>query len=167
MNLIAAADERWGIGRQGKLLAHLPGDMKYFRETTAGKVVVMGRKTLESFPGQKPLKNRVNIVLTGNLQYRPEGVEVCHSVEETLQVLKQYRPEDVFIIGGGMIYEAFLPWCSRAYVTRIHSVFEADTALPNLDRMEDWVCAKEGPMMKDGDVSYQFCIYERKGDKQV
>ena len=103
MNLIAAADENWGIGKNGGLLAHISGDMKYFRETTKGKVVVMGRKTLESFPGGKPLKNRVNIVLTQNQDFAPEGVTVCHSIEETLKTLKQYPKEDVFIIGGGMI----------------------------------------------------------------
>ena len=80
MNLIAAADENWGIGKNGGLLAHISGDMKYFRETTKGKVVVMGRKTLESFPGGKPLKNRVNIVLTQNQDFAPEGVTVCHSI---------------------------------------------------------------------------------------
>ena len=85
MNLIAAADEAWGIGKDGGLLAHLPGDMKYFRETTQGKVVVMGRKTLESFPGGRPLKNRTNIVLTRNGAYQPEGVRVCRSREEALE----------------------------------------------------------------------------------
>ena len=97
MNLIAAADENWGIGKNGGLLAHISGDMKYFRETTKGKIVVMGRKTLESFPGGKPLKNRVNIVLTGNKDFVPEGVVICHSVEETLEKLKEYPKEDVFI----------------------------------------------------------------------
>lgn len=96
MNLIAAADENWGIGKNGGLLAHISGDMKYFRETTKGKIVVMGRKTLESFPGGKPLKNRVNIVLTGNKDFVPEGVVICHSVEETLEKLKEYPKEDVF-----------------------------------------------------------------------
>ena len=127
MNLIAAADENWGIGKNGGLLAHISGDMKYFRETTKGKVVVMGRKTLESFPGGKPLKNRVNIVLTQNQDFAPEGVTVCHSIEETLETLKQYPKEDVFIIGGGMIYKAFLPWCEKAYITHVYHTFEADT----------------------------------------
>ena len=90
MNLIAAADENWGIGKNGGLLAHISGDMKYFRETTKGKIVVMGRKTLESFPGGKPLKNRVNIVLTGNKDFVPEDVVICHSVEETLAELQEY-----------------------------------------------------------------------------
>ena len=120
MNLIAAADENWGIGKNGGLLAHISGDMKYFRETTKGKIVVMGRKTLESFPGGKPLKNRVNIVLTGNKDFVPEGVVICHSVEETLEKLKEYPKEDVFIIGGGMIYKAFLPWCEKAYITHVY-----------------------------------------------
>ena len=98
MNLIVAVDEAWGIGRDGGLLTHLPGDMKYFRETTRGKIVVMGRKTLESFPDAKPLKNRVNIVLTQNRDYCPEGVTVCHDVNETLETLKpvSYTHLDVY-----------------------------------------------------------------------
>ena len=90
MNLIAAADEAWGIGKDGGLLAHLPGDMKYFRETTQGKVVVMGRKTLESFPGGKPLKNRINIVLTRNGAYQPEGVRVY--LDESLRAFDPVYP---------------------------------------------------------------------------
>ena len=123
MNLIAAADENWAIGKDGGLLAHLPGDMKFFRETTKEKVVVMGRKTLESFPGKKPLKNRVNIVLTRNTDYAPEGVTLCGSVEEALELLKQYDSEDVFIIGGGTVYRAFLPYCKKAYITHIFHTF--------------------------------------------
>ena len=99
MNLIAAADENWAIGKDGGLLAHLPGDMKFFRETTKGRVVVMGRRTLESFPGGKPLKNRVNVVLTKSGLSAPEDVVICRSVEETLEYLTQYGNDDIFIIG--------------------------------------------------------------------
>ena len=122
MNLIAAADENWAIGRMGAF-GSSSGDMKFFRETTKEKVVVMGRKTLESFPGKKPLKNRVNIVLTRNTDYAPEGVTLCGSVEEALELLKQYDSEDVFIIGGGTVYRAFLPYCKKAYITHIFHTF--------------------------------------------
>ena len=103
MNLIVAVDEKWGIGKDGGLLAHLPEDMKYFRETTRGRTVVMGRRTLESFPGGKPLKNRVNMVLSRDEAYAPEGVRVYHSVEDVLEALRDCREEDVFIIGGGIL----------------------------------------------------------------
>ena len=117
MNLIVAVDEKWGIGKDGGLLAHLPEDMKYFRETTSGRTVVMGRRTLESFPGGKPLKNRVNMVLSRNESYSPEGVQVYHRAEDVLEALKDCNEDDVFIIGGGMIYREFLPYCNKAYVT--------------------------------------------------
>ncbi len=106
MNLIAAADENWGIGKNGGLLAHISGDMKYFRETTKRKNSSHGTKDSGKFSRGKPLKNRVNIVLTGNKDFVPEGVVICHSVEETLEKLKEYPKEDVFIIGGGMIYKS-------------------------------------------------------------
>lgn len=162
MNLIAAADENWGIGKDGGLLMHLPGDMKYFRETTKGKVVVMGRRTLESFPGAKPLKNRINIVLTHNRAYYPEGVTVCHSVETALDLLKQYREEDIFIIGGGMIYREFLPYCDKAYITRIHHVFDADTDFVNLDSEPDWELESAGEMNEYNGIKYEFRTYARR-----
>lgn len=162
MNLIVAVDEEWGIGKEGGLLARLPGDMRYFRETTRGKVVVMGRKTLESFPGQKPLKNRVNLVLTKNREYAPEGVRVCHDVEETLKALEQYPQEDIFIIGGGMIYREFFPFCRKAYVTFIHSVFGADTGFVNLDLDRDWEEEGVGELQEDGGLCYEFRTYVRR-----
>lgn len=162
MNLIIAVDEKWGIGREGGLLARLPGDMKYFRETTRGKVVVMGRKTLESFPGQKPLKGRVNIVLTRNMDYAPEGVTVCHSRGEALSVLEQYSQEDIFIIGGGMIYREFLPYCRKAYVTCIHSTFQTDTDFVNLDQDADWEMERSGELQEDHALTYEFKIYVRR-----
>ena len=168
MNLIAAADENWGIGKNGGLLAHISGDMKYFRETTKGKIVVMGRKTLESFPGGKPLKNRVNIVLTGNKVFVPEDVVICHSVEETLEKLKEYPKEDVFIIGGGMIYKAFLPWCEKAYITHVYHTFEADTYLPDLEKQAGWKLTSVSdrytnePEGEQPAMDYEFRIYERQ-----
>lgn len=161
MNLIVAADENWGIGKDGGLLTHLPGDMKYFRETTMGHVVVMGRKTLESFPGGKPLKNRTNIVLTRNTDYAPQDVILCHSMEETLKQLEQYDSEDVFIIGGGTIYRQFLPYCERAYVTRILKTFQADTDFENLDADPQWTLASVSDRQEHNGIFYEFRIYRR------
>lgn len=163
MNLIVAVDKNWGIGRDGGLLTHLPEDMKYFRETTRGKTVVMGRKTLESFPGGRPLKNRVNIVLSKREDYAPEGVQVCRSVDEVLEALKGCGEEDVFIIGGGIVYREFLPYCKKAYVTYIHRAFEVDTDFENLDRDKAWKLASVSDMREHEGISFEFRVYERIG----
>lgn len=161
MNLIVAVDEKWGIGKDGGLLAHLPEDMKYFRETTRGRTVVMGRRTLESFPGGKPLKNRVNMVLSRDEAYAPEGVRVYHSVEDVLEALRDCREEDVFIIGGGMIYREFLPYCSKAYVTYIHRAFDVDTDFENLDQDENWKLESVSDGREHEGISFEFRIYRR------
>lgn len=161
MNLIAAADERWGIGKEGGLLANLPGDMKYFRETTKGKTVVMGRKTLESFPGGRPLKNRTNLVLSRNKDYAPEGVTVYHTPEEAIDALKKMDPEEVFVIGGGTIYRQLLPWCNKAYITHIYASFEADTTLPDLEDDPEWELKEQSPCMEENGLRYDFRIYTR------
>ena len=115
MNLIVAVDENWAIGRNGDLLAHMKEDMKFFRATTNGRVVLMGRKTLDSFPGGKPLKNRTNIVLTANPEFEREGVIVVHSIEELLAEAKKYPAEELFVIGGGLVTMAggILVWENR------------------------------------------------------
>lgn len=161
MNLIVAADENWKIGKDGGLLTHLPEDMKYFRETTRGKTVVMGRKTLESFPDGKPLKNRVNIVLTRNEEYRAEGVEICHDVGHALEGLKSCGEEEIFIIGGGMIYREFLPYCKKAYVTYLHRAFDADTKFPNLDQDPAWSLESSSGAREYNGLLYEFRIYRR------
>ena len=161
MNLIVAADENWGIGKDGGLLTHLPGDMKYFRETTRGHVVVMGRKTLESFPDGKPLKNRTNLVLTRNEEYHPQGVAVCRSIEEALKLLEQYSKEDIFVIGGGTIYRQLLPYCKKAYVTHIYKAFQADTDFENLDQSPQWKLTSVSDRQEHNGIGYEFRIYER------
>ncbi len=160
MNLIVAVDKNWAIGKNGSLLVSIPEDMKLFRSETTGKVVVMGRKTLESFPGGNPLKNRTNIVITANPDYRKEGVTVCHSVEETLNELKQYDDEDIFIIGGETIYRQFLPYCSVAHVTKIDFAYEADTYFPNLDEDENWCVTQSSDEKTYFDLEYYFLKYE-------
>ena len=138
MNLIAAVDKNWAIGYQNKLLTSIPEDMKFFRQTTTGKVVVMGRKTLESFPGKKPLKNRTNIVLTKNPSYQAEGAIVVHSEDELREELKKYDSEDIFVIGGESIYRQLLDECDKAYITKIEYAYTADAYFPNLDEKEEW-----------------------------
>ena len=162
MNLIAAADENWGIGKDGGLLAHISGDMKYFRETTKGKVVVMGRKTLESFPGGQPLKNRVNVVLTTDKNYKVKDTVIVHSVEEMVEELKKYNSEDVYVIGGESIYRQLLPYCTKAYVTKIDHAYDADTYFPDLDADPEWEMTKISDEQTYFDLEYVFVIYERR-----
>ena len=161
MNLIVAVDQNWAIGRGNDLLVSIPADMKFFRETTQGNVVIMGRKTLESFPQGQPLKNRVNIVITRNPSYKVKDAVVVHSVEEAIEESRKYDG-DVFVIGGESIYRAMLPYCDTALVTRIDYAYEADTWFPNLDEDEEWELTDEGEEQTCFDLEYAFTRYERK-----
>lgn len=160
MNLIVAADANWGIGKDNKLLVSIPADMKFFRTTTTGNVVIMGRKTLESFPGGFPLKNRVNIVLTRDKNYRVKDAIVVHSVEEALEEVKKYK-EDVYVIGGDSIYKQMLPYCDKAHVTKIDFAYEADTFFPNLDEDKEWKVTERSEEQTYFDIEYEFRTYER------
>lgn len=162
MKAILSADRNWGIGNGNKLLVRIPSDMKFFRQTTTGKVVVMGRKTLESFPGGQPLANRINIVLTGNKDYTAKGAVIVHSKEELLEMLKQYDTEDVYIIGGESVYRMMLPYCDTVLVTKIDRTFQADTFFPNLDDMEEWEMTEEGEEQTCFDLEFCFTKYERR-----
>ena len=162
MKAILSADKNWGIGYQNRLLVSIPSDMKFFRQTTTGKVVVMGRKTLESFPNGMPLKNRTNIVLTGNKGYHVKDAVIVHSKEELLEELKKYDTDDVYVIGGESIYRMLLPYCSTVYVTKIDQAFQADTFFPNLDEMDEWVMSEEGEEQTCFDLEFVFTKYERR-----
>lgn len=162
MNLIVAVDNNWGIGNNGKLLVSIPDDMKFFRETTLNKVVVMGRKTLESFPNGLPLKKRVNIVLTKDPDFTVKDALVCHSIEEVLEELKQYNSEDVYVIGGESIYRQMLPYCDLAHVTKIDYEYQADTYFPNLDEDPEWVITGDSDEQTYFNLIYSFYRYERK-----
>lgn len=161
MNLIVAVDKNWAIGNGNKLLVSIPQDMKFFRETTIGKVVVMGRKTLETFPGGQPLKKRTNIVLTRDKDYDVKDAIVLHTVEEVLEELKKYDEEEIYIIGGESIYRQFLPYCKLAHVTKINHAYEADTYFPNLDEMDDWEVTGVSDEQTYFNLEYEFVRYER------
>lgn len=165
MNFIVAVDENWGIGNQGDLLYSIPEDMKFFRQTTLNKVVIMGRNTLESLPGAKPLPKRTNIVVTRNPAYTVEGAIVCHSIEEVLDAVKDYAPDDVWVMGGKAIYEAFLPYCKKGYITKIASQKEADTVLINLDTLPEWECVSQSETHTFEGISFAFCVYENRNVK--
>ena len=162
MNLIVNVDKNWAIGYGGKLLVSIPEDMKFFRSETTGKVVVLGRKTLATFPGGQPLKNRTNIILTRNPEFTAKVAVVCHSVEETLEELKKYPSEDVYIIGGDTIYRQFLPYCDTAHVTRMEHAYDADAWFPNLDEDPEWELTGQSEEKTYFDLEFTFCRYERK-----
>ena len=124
MKMIVAADEKWAIGINGDLLTPLPEDMKFFRETTMNSVVILGRKTLETFPGGNPLKNRINIVISRQENLDKEGIVKVSSVEEAVEESKKYSDKEVFVIGGGTIYRQMLKYCDTAYITKIEKTFE-------------------------------------------
>lgn len=161
MNLIVSVDRNWGIGKKGKLLFYLEQDMEFFKDTTLNKVVVMGRKTFDSLPGKKPLENRVNIVLTRDKNFKPDGVIVCNSVDAFLEEAKKYPDEDIFVIGGSEIYKLLLPYCNKAYVTKISAVKDADKYMVNLDRENDWKIDRSTKDFTHEEFTYRFFVYDR------
>lgn len=164
MNIIVAVDKNWAIGKENKLLVSIPADMKFFRETTKGNVVIMGRKTLESFPQGQPLKNRVNIVITKNPDYQVKDAVVVHSVEEAIEESRKYEGE-VYVIGGESIYRAMLPYCKTALVTKIDHAYAADTYFPNLEEEEGWDLVGETEEQTYFDLEYVFTKYENRAVK--
>lgn len=166
MKMIASADRNWGIGYQNELLTRIPSDMKFFRSKTIGNVIVMGRKTLESFPNGLPLKQRTNIVLTSKKDYQVKGAVLVHSVEELLEELKKYQEEEIYVIGGESVYRQLEPYCDTAYITRIDHAFQADTHFPNLDASEEWELTETSEEHTCFDLEYVFTCYKRKGDVQ-
>ena len=162
MNLIVAVDKNWGIGKDNDLLISIPEDMEYFKEKTMGKVVIMGKNTLESFPGAKPLKNRTNIVLALETDYLVEGATVVYTMDDFLKEAAKYPSEDVFVIGGGSIYRQMLEHCDTCYITYIDHSFDADTFIPDLDEMDEWYIANESEKYNYEGMDYTFRTYKRK-----
>ena len=162
MVCIVNVDEKWGIGRENELLVHISDDLKRFRALTTGKTVVLGRKTLAGFPGGRPLKNRRNLVLSSDKSLGVEGAEVVHSVDEALALLQDVPAEEICIIGGASIYEAFLPYCRRAYVTKTMVDGNADRFFPDLDDAADWEIAETSEVLEENGVKYQYVDYVRK-----
>lgn len=162
MNLIVAVDRNWGIGKDNQLLAHIPDDMKFFRTTTTGKVVVMGRKTLESFPNGKPLKNRINIVLTTDKNYTAEPAIIVHSKEELESELKKYMSDDIYVIGGASLYNMLLNQCDTALVTYIDHEYDADTYFPNLKEKPEWTLCDESERCSHENIDFYFRTYKRE-----
>jgi len=159
MNLIVAVDRNWGIGSKDNMPWHIPEDMEFFRKMTLNKTVVMGRITFLSFPKQRPLKNRQNIILTRDTNFSVKGAIVVNGIKSLLDYVSNINSDDVFIIGGQSIYQTFEKYCKKAYVTKIDNEYEVDTYFPNLDLLEHWKVSKIHPTQytKDG---VAFAVYE-------
>lgn len=189
MNAIVNVNEKWGIGREGDLLVNIPEDMKFFREKTKGKVVIVGLNTLKSFPGMKPLKGRVNIVLTDSLEKIPKksieasdcylddtglgntegfGTEgntsliACTSLPEVLDILEFFSEDDVYVCGGASVYKLFLPYCTTCFITKNTCDKKADTFFPDLDIDPWWECAEESEEKEYEGIRYRFTVYRKK-----
>ncbi len=160
MKLIVAVSENWGIGKDNDLLFSIPKDMKFFRETTMGKTVILGRKNLESFPGQKPLPKRPNIILTRDKSFAVDGATVVNSIDELLAMDIDFA--DAFVIGGEEIYKQLLPYCDLCYVTKVQKTVDADKFMVNLDELDEWELTAESEEIEDNGYTLTFCTYERK-----
>lgn len=169
MKLVVAVDKEWGIGNKGNLLANVRADLRNFRNLTKDNVVILGSKTLKTFPEGKVLKNRINIVLSRNPDFSPEGAIMARSIDELLEIIKEYDNDKVFVIGGSQIYSALLPYCDTAYVTKFEKSFEKDAFFPNLDEDENWELVEIGEPQTtnpetdtETDMTFCFCTYKRK-----
>ena len=161
MKAIVAVDKNWAIGYKNELLVSIPADMRFFRDQTTGKVVVMGKNTLESFPGGKALKNRVNIVVALEKSYKAPDAIVVNSIEDAIAEASKYNTDDVYVIGGASIYKQMLQFCDTAYVTKIDHTYVADTYFPNLDEDENWKMTEISEEQTYYDLEYRFTKYEK------
>ena len=160
MELIVAVYDDWGIGANGTQPIALSADRKFFRENTRGCMVIVGRRTIADFPGQKPLPGRVNVALTRQKIEIP-GFTVCASPEEAAELAK--TADRATVIGGGSIYRQMLPYCDTAYVTKVHCTPVSDTFFPNLEEDPDWFLAEVLQSGEENGISYEMCLYKRKG----
>ena len=165
MKAIVAVDKKWGIGKKNGLLFSLPEDMKYFKEKTLNKVVVMGSNTLKSFPNGKPLKDRVNIVLFPGGEKRDDCI-VADSLDELRDILKNYDTDDVFIIGGAMFYKTMLPYCSEVLVTKVDADGDAEVFYENLDELPAFTCVSESEEKETNGYGIKFTVYKNSEVKK-
>ncbi len=169
MKLVVAVDKEWGIGYNGNLLANVRADLRNFRNLTKDNVVILGSKTLSTFPEGKILKNRINIVLSRNPDFAPEGAIMARSIDELLEIIKEYDNDKIFVIGGSQIYSALLPYCDTAIVTKFDKSFQKDAFFPNLDEDDNWELTEIGEEQTtnpetdtEKDMTFRFCTYNRK-----
>lgn len=162
MKAIVAVDENWAIGYQGGLLVKIPADQKFFRSETTGRVIIMGRKTMATFPNGRPLKDRINLVLSGRQDLEIPDAVIVHSIGELLEKCREYREEDLYCIGGESVYKELLPYCDTVHVTKIDHCYQADAYFPNLDADPEWQITADSEEQVYFDLTYHFLKYERK-----
>ena len=165
MEIIVTVDKHWGIGWKGKPLVQIPADFRFFKEQTAGKVVVMSRKTLESFPGGKATLGRTNLVLTSSRSFSEAGITIVHSMEELKSELAHYDSKDIYLIGGERLYKEFLPVCDVVHATCVDYEYQADAFFENLDCHDDWVLEEESEEQTYYNLEYYFRRYKRDKER--
>jgi len=158
MNIIVAVDQNWAIGRDGDQLAYIPADLRRFKALTTGRAVVVGRKTLATFPGGRPLKGRRNLVLSRDPGFAPEGAEVYRDLDSLLAC----APGDACVVGGSSVYRALLGRCDTAWVTVLHTAFPADCWFPDLDGDPAWALSAVSPPMEHQGLAFHYATYRRK-----
>ena len=161
MDAIVAVDLDWGIGYQDDLLFRIKADLKRFKHMTQGQVVILGRKTLQTFPGGRPLPERVNLVVSRNQSLAIAGATVCHSRAEVLATVALYPDKHVYVIGGSTIYREFLQDCQRVYVTRVQHRQQSDTYFPDLDALPGWECVLSEPVQEENGLLFNYLVYEQ------
>lgn len=165
MNIIAAADMNWGIGKDGELLDNIPEDMKFFRETTTGKAVIMGKNTFLSFPNKKPLPKRLNIILTHDADFKVEGAVICKNIEDAVAAAKEkYKDEDIFFIGGESVYREAVNYCDTAYITRIEKSYTADRFIPDFENLDGWHKKSENRIKIEKGIYINFTEYKKNNE---
>jgi len=164
MKAIVVVDLNWGIGYKGKLLEKIPEDMKYFKQLTLNKVVVMGRETFESLPNKEPLKDRINIVLSRKKFINNKNIIICNSIKELLKEIEKYSTDDIFVIGGEQIYSQLISYCNEVYVTKIQNKYIADKFMVNLDSDKQWELVYKSEVRKFNEINYSFTKYKNKGE---
>lgn len=163
MKIIVAVDKNWAIGKNCDLLLRIDEDLKRFREITTGNVIILGRKTVETFPNKKPLVDRINIIVTRNSVYKNEEAVVCKSIEEAVEESKKYVDKDIFVVGGGQIYNQMIDMCDTAIVTKIDYAFEnADTFIMNFDESEEWYISEMSDIFYQQNIPFRYVTYKRK-----
>ncbi len=165
MNMIAAVDSLCGIGINGNMLYHIPEDLRFFKQMTYGKVVVMGHSTLKSLPGASPLAGRTNIVLTGSTEFTADNCILCHSLNDLWQAIAPYDGDDVFVIGGESVYAQLMDYCTKAYVTKIHHAMHADRFFPDIENAANWALIAESDMKEYNGIRFSFREYVNRDPK--
>ena len=159
MNIVVAVYDDWGIGRDGGQPVVVKADRRHFKEVTGSGTVILGRRTLEDFPGGRPLKGRRNIILTRDKSFSVDSGEVVHSVSEAIRAAESEDPDSVFVIGGESIYGQMLPYCHKAFVTRIFENPLSDVFFPDLDALPEWDVKESSEIFHEDEIAYQFFTY--------